>query len=498
MKKLILLLSTIFLCLSLAAQDTVDPSLDLGDVIIEGESDLIKDSLGTNYDLDSLLKINNKEMFLYRPEPVLEASSDHDAFISNNILSLEAKGGNYYFGSLKAATSFSPIMNLNFSLYNRSLKKDWNTFESSANWIPHYKEFHFNAGVEALQYDSEITKTEINDLNFGIQRINSSSREKINLPEFSVYGRYYQIRQDKTELNAVDIRSNLKWGISILSLDMNLEYLKENFQGDCKIYIKELPINRLGLYLHYKPALYDESGKIMVSIDFFNRITLMKSFFLNISNEPFQTKNSYIDDIKKDHYQEPVHNSNQLYTLINPEFSLEYFGPVYVKGSFRFSIIDDYYFFLPDSTEIYKPLSYHDLDRQELGFDISYKYGDIEIGNNLKYTKYTIKAKFETLEYNDFEENVPFMPEINNSTHLELSYLLWKFKVENNYIAGREDELGENMPDVNLLNTSLSYQLLNNFSITGEVENILNEKYIISSHLPEEGFQLKIGFRWSY
>jgi len=498
MKKLILTIFTIFLCLSLNGQDNSDPSLDLGDVIIEGESDLIRDSLKTNYDLDSLLNINNNEKFIYKPEPVVERSSDHDAFMSNRIFSLEAKAGNHFFGSIKAALSMNSIINFNFDLNNRSLKEDWNSFESSLNWIPNYREFQFNAGMEFLKYESDIITSDASNFNLGFQRTRSKVDESIDFPEFSFYGLFYKIDQQKTELNSFDLRSNINWRISRIGLDLNLEYLKENYQGDLTIFLEELPVNRLGLYLHYKPEMYDESGKIMVSVDFFNRINLLRSLFLNISNEPFLSKNSYLDDLKKDHYQEPVNNSTQFCVLINPEFSLEYFGPVYAKGSFQFSKINDFYFFVPDSSGMYKPLSYHDIDHQQLGFEISYKYGNFEIGNSLKYSTYKIIEKVKTLEYSNYEENVPFVPEISNLTFFELSCLAWKFRLENNYFAGREDELGEEMPDVDLLNVYLSYELFSNIDILGEVENILDERYRAGSYLPEEGFQFKIGFRWSY
>lgn len=497
MRNLLLILLTFYLII-LSAQDTPGSSLDLGDVIIEGESDLIKDSLGTNYDLDSLLNVSEKEKFLYKPEPVLESVSEQAAFMSNKIISLEVKGGNYSFGSLRGALSLHPLLNFNLDLYNRSLKSDWNTTELGVNWLAYYKEFQFNTGGEYLKYDSEIIDTKAKDLILGIKRISNSEKKQLNFPDFSVSANYYQIDQADTDLSSIDVRSNINWNISTFTIDTNLDYLKEKFQGDFTFFLNNLPINRLGLYVHYRPEFYGETEKFMFSVDLFNRINLFKSLFLNISNTPSLSKNSYLDDLKHVHYQATFDNTNQTSLIINPEISVEYFGPLYLKGFYKFSMHEDYYLFLPDTTGLYRLANYNNVDQQDLGLSISYSFMDLEIGNDFILSNYEVKDRTQNDIFSEYKLNIPYVPEINNTTHINFKYADWKLRIENNFLTGREDELGEKMSDINLLNAYLSYQIFNNFEILGEVENVLDEEYIRSSYLQEEGMQFKAGFRWSY
>jgi len=496
--RILFLLAALLMCFILLAQDPSGSSLDLGDVIIEGESDLIKDSLGTNYDLDSLLKVNEADKFLYKPDPVLEEASEQAAFMSNRILTLEALGGNFTFASLQAALSLHPLLSFNFHFQNRSLEKNWNDLELGGNWIGCYKELQFNVGGEYLQYDSELTDTEAKDVILGIERISSREDGILDLPEFKLSGSYYTISQDKNEIDGYDVRSRLNWKQAWLEIDANLDYLKEHLQGDLTLYANNLPVNRLGLYLHYRPEFEGEKGKIMVSVDFYNRIILYRSLFLNLSNSPSLTSNSYMDDLKLDHYHANLENSNQISTLIAPEFSLEYFGPLYVKGSFKYTINKDHYHYIPDSTKLYKMVTYGEMQHQEFQLTTTYEYKFLKVGNVLTYNLFEVRDRVRDDEYTLYARNVPYTPELINTTFIEFSVSNWKLLIENKYQQGREDEFGEDMTDYDLLNASVSYTLLTNLEILVEVENIFDEKYNRSTYLPEEGIQFKAGFRWSY
>jgi hypothetical protein len=495
-----ILLILMLLCISyfLLAQDSPVSPLDLGDVIIEGESDLIKDSLGTNYDLDSLLKVEDKDKFLYKPEPVLETVSNKNIYDNSNLLSLEAKGGNNKFASLKAALSASQLLNFNLNLYNRSLADDWSVFTGNMNWLPSWKKTNFNLGIEYLDFKSPQVDTEAQDISLGIALPGLTLTEKLTLPAVSLSALYYQITQSEVDFSSIDIRSNISWDISRLALISNLDYLKEHFQTDLTIYIKDLPVNRLGLYMHYRPEFLGESGKFTISVDFFNQIKLHQSLFLNISNEPYLTKNSYLDDLKAYKYQQFTDNSNQYSALLNPELSLEYFGPVYLKGSYKFSIQDDQYLFVPDTTGLFKIINYNRVDKQEAGLNLVYKYEFLEINNKFTYTKYEVNSRISVAEFTEYEMNIPYVPELENLFSLGINYSRWTFKAEDNFISGREDELGDEMQDLNLINLSLAYKLSDQFEVLGEAENILAEKYRTASYLPEECVQFKAGFRWSY
>jgi hypothetical protein len=499
MPRMILFLLIIYLSSFLSAQNVPASPLDLGDIIIEGETDLIRDSLGTNYDLDSLLKVDDKTKFHYKPEPVLENTPKQVAYTKDKLMSLELKGGNYTFGSCRAALSASNFANFNFSLFNHSLKKKWYNFESGFNWLPSYRNFNFIAGISYLNYESPIIETEIEGLNLGISRSDNSAA-KINFPAFNISTFNYRISKSDNELTSLDIRSNINWDISIFKLRTSLEYLKENFQGDVTLFMRGLPVNKLGLYLQYRSAKYaHEKAEFAVSVDFFTRINLLKSLFLNISNEPYQTKFSYLDDLKHYKFSEFSENSNQFSASINPQFSLEYFGPIYLKGSFRFSMLQDYYFFVPDSIGVSKITGFDKVERQELGLDFSYKIAKMEVGNNLIFTRYEVNDdRINPENFSNIKNNIPYQPELENIAYFTFTYSNWKLRAENNSIVGREDELGLGMPDLNLVNVYLSYLLFEQFEIIGEVENLLNEKYIKRSDLPEQGLQIKAGFRWSY
>ncbi|KQC08582.1 MAG: hypothetical protein APR54_00440 [Candidatus Cloacimonas sp. SDB] len=500
MPRMILFLLIIYLSSFLSAQNVPASPLDLGDIIIEGETDLIKDSLGTNYDLDSLLKVDDKTKFHYKPEPVLESTPKQVAYARDKLLSLELKGGNYTFGSCRAALSASYLANFNFTLFNHSLGKKWHNFESGLNWLPSYRNFNFNAGISFLDHESPIIETAIEGLNLGITRSGFSAENKIDFPAFNISAFNYRISQINEELTSLDVRSNINWDISIFKLRTSLEYLKENFQGDLTLFMKGLPVNKLGLYLQYRSAKYaHEKAEFAVSVDLFTRINLLKSLFLNISNEPYQTKKSYLDDLKNYKFSTFTENSNQFSALINPQFSLEYFGPFYLKGSFRFSMLQDYYFFVPDSLGFYKITGFAKVERQELGLDFSYKIAKMEVGNNLIFTRYEVNDdRINPENFSDIKNNIPYQPELENIAYFTFTYSNWKLRAENNSIIGREDEFGLGMPDLNLVNVYLSYLLFEQFEIIGEVENMLNKKYLSRSYLPEQGLQFKAGFRWTY
>lgn len=498
MKIPVILLLLLCLFQVLTAQDSPVSPLDLGDVIIEGESDLIKDSLGTSYDLDSLLKVSDSTKFLYKPEPVVEAAENKNYSHGNKLLSLEAKAGNNTFGSLQAALSSGKILNFNLALFNRSLEEDWNELESSFNWLPGWGKTDFNLGMEYFAYRSPEIKTEAKHVGLGMSHDARANATGLNYPAINLSGFYYMISQGDIELKNVDLRSKLNWDIGRLSISTAVDYLKEKPMGSVTLYYNDLPLNQLGLYVHYKPEFYGSKEKVEISVDFYNRIKLAESIFLNISNKPYLSRNSYLDDLKNYKYQEFQENSNQYSVLLNPEISLEYFGPIYLKGYYSFSRQNDFYLFLPDSSGVYQLSGYEKVDKQEAGMELVFNYGNLELGNNFSYLKQEINERISEDQFPDYKENIPFIPELFNSTYLKFAYSNLSFRLEHELQIDRENEFGEKMKDLQLLNLRVSYNLLKQLEILAEAENILRIEYRTASYLPPENLQFKAGFRWSY
>ncbi len=366
------------------------------------------------------------------------------------------------------------------------------------NWLPGWKRFDFNLGFDYLKFKTPELNTDIMDAGLTISGSAGDGSNNLNFPAFNISTLYYNIDQEENDLSSYDLRSDIDWTIKKLTLSTSLDYLKEHIQGGLTVYYNGLPVNKLGLYLHYKPEFEGNSERVEVSIDFFNRLKLAESFFLNLSNQPYLTRNSWIDDLKNNTALQFQENSNQYSVLLNPELSLEYFGPLYLKGYFNFSRQNDRYLAIPDTTGIFELISYETVNRQIAGLELDFKYGMLQVGNHFRYLSYEALDRIREDEYTDLEMNIPYQPEIENTGFIGLNYLNWKLKLEDELIAGREDELGNKMEDLNLINLRLSYGIMEKLEILAEAENILNTEYTKASYLPEEGLQIKAGFRWTY
>ncbi len=157
MRITILIIISCLVSICLFGQNEESRSLDLGDIIIEGEGEILEDSVRVIENLNSFWEINRMDKFLYKPRLSLREINKPDDLFLSNVFDISIKAGNNNFGCIQSVYSSSKnsISNFSLSLKNKRLQENWNSLEGEFYWLPDFNNFKLNIYHNKQYYKSD-------------------------------------------------------------------------------------------------------------------------------------------------------------------------------------------------------------------------------------------------------------------------------------------------------------------------------------------------------
>ena len=256
MKKLIIILFCIQFYVLYAADG--DP-LDLGSVVIQGETESLEDTLSSIRNLEEYCLLSTTEQFEYTAyyspiiieSPITYPIQERAAF--------QFKGGLDNFTSVNGVISSGNIWHFSADLFNRERSEDWKHNMYSIQWQPEINEHKM---IFNFSYKEFLTNQ------FGPTELQggyvSYMREDLvisQIPEFSwnidLKSAYYKFEQYLNR-SATDFDINSKIGIKYNNLigNLSVNLLKQKISGYLDAGISGLKLfDEIGLW-----CAYDEDG----------------------------------------------------------------------------------------------------------------------------------------------------------------------------------------------------------------------------------------------
>ncbi|HHE64652.1 MAG TPA: hypothetical protein ENL09_01365, partial [Bacteroidetes bacterium] len=158
MKKLIIIL----LCIQFYVLSATDGDpLDLGDIIIQGETESLEDTLSSDRNVNKYCLISSKEQFEYSAyytpiiieSPITYPIQERAAF--------QFKGGLDNFTSVNGVISSGNIWHFSADLFHRERFEDWKKSTYSLQWQPEVNEHKVMIDFSNKEFTYKSGETEI-------------------------------------------------------------------------------------------------------------------------------------------------------------------------------------------------------------------------------------------------------------------------------------------------------------------------------------------------
>lgn len=479
MKKLIIILLCIqFYVLSAADGD----QLDLGNVVIQGETESLEDTLSSDRNLEEYCIISSTEQFEYRAyyspmiveQPIIYPVQKRTA--------LQFKGGMENYTGAKGVISFGDIWNFSADLFNRKRADNWKESTYSLQWQPEVNEHKVTIDFSNKEFTSEAGETKITGGYVSYMRDDLVISQ---IPEFSwdidlksVYNKLTQLQD-----SASDFDINSKIGIKYNNYNGNLSVnlLKQKVSGYVDAGISGLKLfDEIGFW-----CAFDKDG-VYPSIKFNSKISIIKNLGIRFENNPIITTNSRIDGFNDNLLQDIFPGDSQTKKILNSFITLEsdYFLPISIYHNA--SIERDHLMY---SENVADSNGYYQQDNidcliHKVGLKAAYEYGDITATQNV--------------EYKTSEEQLYFEPLLVTSTKLEYNKNLYRIGVDLKLLSGGEDDEEKDLDNTFMMDVSALYYLRDNISILADVRNLFNQKYKKYNNYVTEELQLIFGVKMTF
>lgn len=545
-----LILVTILLSVSsFLFSQTPEEEIKLPDILIFGESEKLIDTISIEERLRPYWTLHSLGKFEYQPlltpEPLSlyeeEVTDDYDGYLS-------VYGGNRLTAGFRAGyySPERPLLSLYSSIQNSELVKE-RTFRSfRLGWLPTHRETTFNA--EMYYHAFESVCVYFSDCNCGFEVISkheyehygiSLSMQRNNSGSFPIlindifikasFNEYSQEllqgrtdRPDKmfsedTTVNDFDFNArmtvplsskssaetdNVQQGfVERLSLPLEFVLLRKSTPG----INSGIRLNRLFILDYLDIRMLADSYYATPSLGFHSTLNLTRNLRLLAGNQPKIDTRSRQDflrdnpdlilDLEKRLTKTPL---AAFVTLENDRFlplSLSYGINRYKDylysttslqipdwhdvNAYEELAIETLYFFLKRT----------DLTEQQVTLSLAYNYSNLEFRNSLSYLHQS--------------KEIPFIPEWQNNTTLGWFSGILHLRSDLEYLYGRKNLWGQQMPDVALLSLSAGTLLSPNLSAELGVFNLLGESYRKFEYfqpelIPEEPRHFRAGLVYTF
>lgn len=479
MKKLIIILLCIQFYL-LSADD--GDQLDLGNVVIQGETASLEDTLSSDRNLEEYCIISSTEQFeysAYYSPMIIEPPSTYPA---QKVSSLQFKGGMENFTSVNGVISSGDIWNFSADLFYRERAEDWKESTYSLQWQPEINEHKMILDFS----NKEFGETKISG---GYVSYVKEDFVISQIPEFSwdidlksAYNEHTQL-QDSIQASETDFDINSNIGIQYNNYNGNVSVnlLKQSVSGYCNAGVSGLKFfDKIGLWL-----AYDEDG-VYPSVHFKSKISLFKNLALRLENNPTISTNSRIDGFNENLLQNIVASNFQTKKILNSSITLESDYVLPISIYYNASLERDHLMYVEnvaDSNGFYQQKEI-DCLIHKVGLKAAYEYRKITLCQNV--------------EYKTSDEQLYFEPLIISSTKLEYNKNLYRIGIDLQLLTGGVDNKEKDLDNTFMVDVSATYSLRDNISILAEVRNLFNQEYKKYNNYVAEELQLIFGVKMTF
>jgi outer membrane receptor protein involved in Fe transport len=480
MRITILIIISCLVSICLFGQNEESRSLDLGDIIIEGEGEILGDSVRVIENLNSFWEINRMDKFLYKPRLSLREINKPDDLFLSNVFDISIKAGNNNFGCIQSVYSSSKnsISNFSLSLKNKRLQENWNSLEGEFYWLPDFNNFKLITGINYYEFNSEYGDTEIKGANLLLRKRFLSHTESAYQLEFLADLGYYKFEQTLQTAADFDLIANLKGKYPKFESNIKLLFLKQSVSGMIDLDYKNfLVFENIGIWFAI------DSVDVYPSISFISSFNPLPGLYLKFKNQPEIGQVSRKNMFEQNHYQKIIMNRLQTKKILNGFAILEYNSFLPLTLFYNISWNQDYlkYVYVQDKLYTNTPM---DFLQHLFGFQMSFKY------KNFKF--------IQDIFYSQNDEEIPYLYKLESISTLGFYQEQWYIEAKARYLEKREDETGKKMEDVVLIDLFGRLNLFKNLNLTIETENLLDEDYIQYTGLTKECLQVNIGVEFSF
>ncbi len=479
MKKLIIIL----LCIQFYVLSAVDgDQLDLGNVVIQGETESLEDTLSSDRNLEEYCIISSTEQFEYRAYYSPMIVEQPITYPVQKRTALQFKGGMENFTGAKGVISFGDIWNFSADLFNRKRADNWKESTYSLQWQPEINEHEVMIDFSNKEFAYKTDETKITG---GYVSYMREGLVISQIPEFSwdidlksAYNKFTQLQDSATDF---DINSKIGIKYNNYNGNLSVNLLKQKVSGYFDTGITGLKfIDEIGFWF-----AYDEDG-VYPSIKFNSKISLIKNLGIRFENKPTISILSRADGFNDNLLQDIFPGDSQTKKILNSFITLEsdYFLPISIYHNASIEREHLIYFEnVADSNGFYKQENI-DCLIHKIGFKVAYEYGNITATQNI--------------EYKTSEEQLYFEPLFISSTKIEYNKNLYSIGVDLKLLSGGEDETGKDLDNTFLMDVSALYNLRDNISILAEARNLFNQKYKKYNNYVAEELQLIFGVKMTF
>ena len=474
MKHLLFIILFIFFLFSLFAQS--DPELDLGNVIIQGQSSNLADSASYQRDFAFYNAVSDESEMGFKPHFQLPTVDEYIPETGDN-LALQLLGGNSS-ARFDAALSMNDVLNFTAEYDYQSIEKDWENQMIDFHWLPKVKSYDLDLSFTDNTYNNSIDQTKISGYKFAIcsPAFEVSTKFPLELKiAFSLaYQNFTQAQDEESDFN---ISSKVEAVSTDYQAQLNADYLKGAFLGYSNFGWKSIIFGNPALWLGY------DELHIYPSISFDRSWQIYSGVSFRIANLPHISKQDCKDDfddnsfqfLKVSEFQEKkqlnaflaIHNDNLL------PFTL-YYNPQFIRD--RTSFISP--------TSGYYSQQLDDRFIHNFGADICWKLDGFEIEHSVRLLS--------------CDDDLYFEPLLKLKNIVSKQYGAFSGFAEVNFLADRTDDLGNEMDNYLQVNLNVEYRFKEYLSFFGYAENLLNTDHRRFNNVPEEKIKLYLGCRYTY
>ncbi len=476
MKKLIIILLSIQFCLLIA---TDGDQLDLGNVVIQGETESLEDTVGSERDLTEYCAVASTEQFeysAYYSPMVIESPTQYPI---QEITALQFKGGLENFTGVNGVISYGNIWKFSAEFLNRERSENWKEKTYSMQWQPQIKQHNFILNYSNKEFVSDSTDT---DISGGYL---SYSREGFVIPQIpkiswdlELKSAYYEFTQLQDSASDFDLNTRIGVKYNNLFADVNVNLLKQKASGYVDAGISSLKIfDNIGLWF-----AYDEDG-VYPSVNFHTKLSLYKNLAIKFENKPTISTNSRIDGFNENLLQNIFPGDLQTKKILNSFITLESDHLLPLSLYYNPSLVQDHLIYSDDANGFYEQENI-DCFIHTMGLKAAYKLGDLTLIQNVEYKK--------------SDEQLYYEPLLTASTKLEYVTNSYRFGVDLRFLRDGVDENEQDLDDTMLLDVSALYKLRNNISLMAEARNLLNQEYQKYNNYIAEELQLIFGVKMTF
>ncbi|MDP8231721.1 MAG: hypothetical protein P9L91_03525 [Candidatus Zophobacter franzmannii] len=478
MKRIIIAI-LLLLVLQLFSQESED--LNLQDVTIEGEDDKRAEFHTVERDISKhdLIEYPNLTRFKYFAEEHIFSYREAGNLIYRSYTEL-------FLGTseINFRTAFKDSTNrlIDFSAGYKSKKLDsgWLESESFFKWNPTHWRVPVSIAVNHNQYELPVATSKLSGISGAFDLMTYLDNSKFE----DLYLKLQYMQSDyfsQTDLYDLELQST--YGINDkMKTSLSLRTKTDNF-----IYSGDLTYT--GSNFNSSLWVGGDNSKVIPSIGFNWQKDLLNSGLWRIANTPIQECSSYFDDVSDYHFLNLSHEVNTTKLPVNMLLGYSNSQVLPFSINLRPKYYFDYQIINQDSTKY----SYHNFPLLSVDAEVGYKLKNFHIKNRFVYN-YTGLDELEFVNGDKYED-IPYIPEIENLTNVDIKIDKFTFSSLFAYYSSRYNHLNIELDNSMMLDCSLEYELKRTISIILYANNILNESFYEYSNYAKDITDFGLGIK---